>query len=423
MSDVRVAPEIAPPVICALLVVIVENVPAADEAPPITVPSIAPPLISAEPVVIDENVAAADAFAPMITPSIAPPFRSTESDVSAEKVPAADVVPPITVASIAPPLISADVITPFVIVTLPIVPPSILSPEIWSSASTSEAAETSTVSPASAVRPAVTTPSFRITPSAVTPPPTVFSAIVSTVSVPENVASEPDTASLNVIPEPAFESNVSAFAVSNVAVPPFRSASAVPTLISHVSSVSFHCSVASSAVPRSISRPAVPAVTPAAVSPLFRTIELSAISVFVVFTDVSVPDTVRLPVTATSAPNDTSASEIVTCVDEALSSIPVEAKFEIVPPSTASPEIWSLSNARVTPERSISVPEIEPPEIVAFADVRFENVPAADVVPPITVPSTVPPDSVTFAESKLSIVPESASTSPSFSRTPSMFTP
>ena len=91
----------------------------------------------------------------------------------------------------------------------------------------------------------------------------------------------------------------------------------------------------------------MPAVTPAPVSPLFSTIELSAISVFVVLTDVSVPETVRLPVTATSAPNDTDVSDTVICVEVALSSIPVEAKFEIVPPSTLSPEIASLSNVSV----------------------------------------------------------------------------
>ena len=102
-----------------------------------------------------------------------------------------------------------------------------------------------------------------------------------------------------------------------------------------------------SAVPLSISIPAVPAVTPAAVSPLFRTIELSAISVLVVFTEVNVPLTVKLPVTIAFPAIVMSESVIVNCVDVALSSIPVDAKSEIVPPSIESPEIASLSNVSV----------------------------------------------------------------------------
>ena len=129
--------------------------------------------------------------------------------------------------------------------------------------------------------------------------------------------------------------------------PIFKSASAVPTFSSNTSSVSFHNNEALSAVPLSISKPAVPAVTPAAVSPLFRTIVLSEISVLVVLIDVKVPLTVKSPVTVTSAPNVTPESATVTCVDVALSSIPVDAKSEIVPPSIESPEIASLSNVSV----------------------------------------------------------------------------
>ena len=423
-SDVRFAPVMSPPVICAFTVFIVENVPTAATVPPMIVPSIAPPLISAPAVVIVENVDAADAFAPITTPSIAPPFRSTESDASVEKVPAADADAPITVPSIVPPSTSADVAESAEIVIAAIVPPSTLSPEIWSSASTRDAADTSTVSPASDVRPAVTTPSFMITPSAVTPAPTVCSAIVSADTVPEKSASEPEIASANEIPAPDRSLIVSTEIASIACEPIFRSASAVPTLNSQTSSVSFHCSVAESSVPRSISIPAVPAVTPAAVSPLLRTIELSAISVFVVFTDVSEPDTVRLPAIATSAPNDTSASATVICVEVALSSIPVDAKSEIEPPSILSPEIESLSNVSVLPVISISVPEIVPPEIAAPEVVIVENVPAADVVAPITVASTVPPlMSAVVAVRSANVEAPVAATPASFSTTPSISTP
>ena len=89
--------------------------------------------------------------------------------------------------------------------------------------------------------------------------------------------------------------------------------------------------VAESSVPWSISIPAEPDDTPAPVSPEFRTIELSVIVVFVVSIDVSVPLTVKSPVTVTSAPKlalpDASS---VSAVAVALSSIPVDAKFEIL---------------------------------------------------------------------------------------------
>ena len=66
--------------------------------------------------------------------------------------------------------------------------------------------------------------------------------------------------------------------------------------------VSFHSSVLSSnskltldAVPRSISIPAVPSVTPAPVSPLFSTMILSVITKSAVLTVVVVPPIVKLP--------------------------------------------------------------------------------------------------------------------------------
>ena len=64
-----------------------------------------------------------------------------------------------------------------------------------------------------------------------------------------------------------------------------------------VSSVSFQTNLALSAVPRSISIPEVPAVTPAATSSLFNLIVLSVTSKSVVFTVVVVPLTIKSLVT------------------------------------------------------------------------------------------------------------------------------
>ena len=72
-----------------------------------------------------------------------------------------------------PPLMSAVPIVPEVIATEPIVPPSILSPEIESLSSVSVAPEKSTVP--LAVMPL----SFNRTPSIVTPAAPVFSEMVS----------------------------------------------------------------------------------------------------------------------------------------------------------------------------------------------------------------------------------------------------
>ena len=281
------------------------------------VPSILPPLISAPPVVIAENVPAAGTAAPMIVPSILPPSISTAVDVNV-----------------------------LIVISL-IVPPSTLSPEIWSSVSTRFAADTSTVSPNSAVRPAVTTPSFRCTLSTVTPASVLYSAIVSTVTVPENVASEPATALSNVMPAPGDSSPMLSTAIESIACEPiFRSASAVPTLNSQTSSTSFHCSDALSSVPRSTSIPAAPLVTPAAVSPAFSVIKLSATSVSVELTVVVVPVTVRSPFTIRFVSNFAFVSASVKIVvvslvspsstvpsGVTLSSIPCDAKSEITPPS------------------------------------------------------------------------------------------
>ena len=92
---------------------------------------------------------------------------------------------------------------------------------------------------------------------------------------------------------------------------------------------------------------------------------------------VTEPETVRLPVTeafpvtdreasveapasrslapkSPATPNVAVVSESVNLVAVALSSIPVEANVEIVPPSTELPEIWFAANVRV-PEDTSSV--------------------------------------------------------------------
>ena len=424
-DEVRFAPVIAPPEIAAFAVVIVENVPAADVVAPIAVPSIEPPVMAALAVVIVANVPFADVVAPIVVPSIAPPLMSIESVVNVENVPAALVVAPIVALSIVPASISAVVATRDEIVIEPIVPPSMESPEIWSLASVNVPADKSAVSVAPNVRPPVTTPSFAITPSIVTPLAAEASLIVSTETAPENVALAPETSLANVIPAAEVFSLIVSTEIASISwFPTARSAIAVPTLNSHLSLVSFHCRVAESSVPLSISIPAVPAVTPAAVSPLFRTIELSAISVFVVDIDVNVPLTVKSPVIIALPAIVTAVSVTVTCVEVALSSIPVDAKSEIVPPCTESPEIESLSNVKFEPVKLMSAPEIEPPVICTFADVITENVPAAEVVAPIVVSSIVPPlMSAVVAVKSENVETPVAVTPASFNNTPSTVTP
>ena len=131
----------------------------------------------------------------------------------------------------------------------------------------------------------------------------------------------------------------------------FRSANAEPTLNSNLSVVSFHRIDASSAVPRSIVIPAEPSVTPAPDSPLFKTIVLSSIVVLVEEIEVTEPLTVKSPVTVTAPAKvaDSSAAKVRT-VWSALSSIPVEAKLLIVPPSILSPDSWSFARVKVAPE-------------------------------------------------------------------------
>ena len=69
----------------------------------------------------------------------------------------------------------------------------------------------------------------------------------------------------------------------------------VPNLISKESVASLKSKVALSTVPLSISIPEVPDVTPAPVSPLFKTIVLSVIAVSVDSTVVCVPVTTKFP--------------------------------------------------------------------------------------------------------------------------------
>ena len=105
------------------------------------------------------NVAFAAVVAPITVPSMLPPLISTLSDVIFVNVPAADVVAPIVTLSIAEPAAPSTSSTPSTSSVLPeptvisnceivipvppcrlaesIVPPEILSPEIWSSASVS----------------------------------------------------------------------------------------------------------------------------------------------------------------------------------------------------------------------------------------------------------------------------------------------
>ena len=95
-------------------------------------------------------------------------------------------------------------------------------------------------------------------------------------------------------------------------------------------------------------KPEVPEVTPAPDSPLLRTIVLSVIVVLVEAIEVKVPLTVKSPVTVTAPANDAdSSAPKVRTVWSALSSIPVEVKFEYVPPSSESPLIWSAASVKV----------------------------------------------------------------------------
>ena len=71
--------------------------------------------------------------------------------------------------------------------------------------------------------------------------------------------------------------------------------------------VSFQVKVTLVAVPLSISIPEVTDVTPAPVSPLFKTITLSVIAVLVVSRLVKEPCTVKSPVTTKSSPMVTTA--------------------------------------------------------------------------------------------------------------------
>ena len=157
-----------------------------------------------------------------------------------------------------------------------------------------------------------------------------------------------------------------------------KSALAEPTFISNASDVSFHRIEALSEVPRLTSTP--PFSLGAPVSFEFRTIVLSSmftVSDRVVVTEpetVKSPFTTALPVTLNEArveapassvfvpksrltPNVASVSSNVnTVADVPVSSIPVEAKFETVPPSIASPEIWSLATVRVPEDTSNVLP-------------------------------------------------------------------
>ena len=118
---------------------------------------------------VSTKLAFAAVVAPITVPSMLPPFRSTESDASVENVPPADVVAPITTLSIAEPAAPSTSNVPSTSSVLPaptvtsnceivtpvppcrlaesIVPPEILSPEIWSFASVSVPPDRSTEPP------------------------------------------------------------------------------------------------------------------------------------------------------------------------------------------------------------------------------------------------------------------------------------
>ena len=150
---------------------------------------------------------------------------------------------------------------------------------------------------------------------------------------------------------------MSSFTVKSLTV---RSALEAPTLSSNAFEVSFQKTTALSSAPRSIVTPASAVAEPVAFE--LRTMLLSSmftVSDRVVVTEpdtVRLPSTVALPVTLSepsvaapavrslapkspATPNVAVVSESVNFVAVALSSIPVEAKVEIVPPSILSPEI------------------------------------------------------------------------------------
>ena len=175
--------------------------------------------------------------------------------------------------------------------------------------------------------------------------------------------------------------NVNSLTVKSLTV---KSAAAVPTLSSQLSVVSFQMNDALSEVPLLTSRP--PLVDGAPVTDEFTTIMLSSMLTVSESVVVTAPETVKSPwivvlppidaspVTDKSAkvpvppeiafvpasislPNVDVASEIVNLVAVALSSIPVDANVEIVPPSILSPDIWSSARVNVPADTSKVLPE------------------------------------------------------------------
>ena len=151
------------------------RVPVADMLVPVIAPATAPPIV---------------------TPSIAPPLMSTEPDVIVVNVPAAEVVPPIatlSIAEVAAPSISttpstsnvlpAPIVTSNAVIDLPapperlaesIIPPEILSPEIWSFARVKVPPERSIEPPVIATEPEFCTaiePKPKFERAVVLPPP------------------------------------------------------------------------------------------------------------------------------------------------------------------------------------------------------------------------------------------------------------
>jgi hypothetical protein len=97
------------------------------------------------------------------------------------------------------------------------------------------------------------------------------------------------------------------------------------------------------------------------------------------------PPTVKLPVTSAAVLIVTFASATVTFVAVALSSIPTDAKSEIVPPSILLPEIWLSASVNVPAETFNVLPEPTVMSDVAIVAPSmlppFTSIPVNAVVP------------------------------------------
>ena len=176
----------------------------------------------------------------------------------------------------------------------------------------------------------------------------------------------------------------------------------------HSSAVSsqYHLAFPPTSVPRLTSIPASCVAAPVWFE--FRSIRLSSISTVSDSVVVTAPETVRFPDTTASpvtfsdanvvapaakvlapkspaTPNVAVVSVSVTLVDVALSSIPVDAKFEIVPPCTLSPEIWLSASVSVPADTSSVLPA---PTVISYPLIVEPVVPTSDeceIVPPCTL--------------------------------------